>query len=251
MQKIVHRSITLLVLAVLVATSLVTGCQSSSGTIVVATDATWPPMEYVDENKEIVGYDIDLMKAVAEEAGIEIEFKNVAWDGIFAGLAAGEYDVVISSVTITDERKEQYDFSDPYINAGQIVVVQADSDITGPEALAGHVVGAQISTTGAFAIQEMEGVELKEYDEVGLAFEDLVAGRIDAVVCDTPVAADFALQREEYKAVLKIVGDAFTDEFYGILVQKGNSDLLAKIDAGLDAVQAAGVDKELEEKWLR
>ncbi len=73
MQKIVHRSITLLVLAVLVATSLVAGCQSSSGTIVVATDATWPPMEYVDENKAIVGYDIDLMKAVAEEAGIEIE----------------------------------------------------------------------------------------------------------------------------------------------------------------------------------
>jgi len=251
MQRIIHRSITLLALAVLVVTSLATGCQSSSDTIVVATDATWPPMEYVDENKEIVGFDIDLMKAVAEEAGIEIEFKNVAWDGIFAGLAAGEYDAIISSVTITDERKEQYDFSDPYINAGQIVVVQADSDITGQDALAGHVVGAQISTTGAFAIQEMEGVELKEYDEVGLAFEDLVAGRIDAVVCDTPVAADFALQREEYKAVLKIVGDAFTDEYYGILVQKGNSDLLAKINAGLDAVQAAGVDKQLEEKWLR
>ncbi|MCU0521276.1 MAG: basic amino acid ABC transporter substrate-binding protein [Anaerolineae bacterium] len=251
MQRIFHRSITLLVLTVLVAASLVAGCKSSSGTIVVATDATWPPMEYVDENKEIVGFDIDLMKAVAEEADLDIEFKNVAWDGIFAGLGAGEYDAIISSVTITDERKEQYDFSDPYINAGQIVVVQADSDITGPDTLSGRVVGAQISTTGAFAIQEMEGVELKEYDEVGLAFEDLVAGRIDAVVCDTPVAADFALQREEYRAALKIVGEAFTDEYYGILVQKGNADLLAKINAGLDAVQAAGVDKQLEETWLR
>ncbi|MBN1878396.1 MAG: basic amino acid ABC transporter substrate-binding protein [Anaerolineae bacterium] len=240
----------LMLVAVLI-TSLATGCQSQSEKIVVATDATWPPMEYVDENKAIVGFDIDFMNAVAKEAGLEVEFKNVAWDGIFAGLAAGEYDAIISSVTITDERKEKYDFSEPYINAGQIVVVAADSDITGPETLGGRTVGAQISTTGAFEIQKMSDVTLKEYDEVGLAFEDLVAGRIDAVVCDTPVAADFALQREEYKAKLKIVGDSFTDEWYGMLVQKGNSELLEKINRGLKAVQDKGIDKELEEKWLR
>lgn len=241
----------LMVLAAVLVTSLVTGCQPQSKKIVVAADATWPPMEYVDENKEIVGFDIDLMNAIAEEAGLEVEYRNVAWDGIFAGLAAGEYDAVISSVTITDERKEQYDFSEPYINAGQIVVVQAGSDITGPEALTGHTVGAQLSTTGAFAVQEMSGVTLKEYDEIGLAFEDLVAGRIDAVVTDTPVAADFAMQREEYRAKLRIVGDSFTEEYYGILVQKGNSDLLSKINKGLAAVQDKGIDKELEEKWLR
>ena len=241
----------LMVLVAMLVTSLVTGCQGQSKNIVVATDATWPPMEYVDENKEIVGFDIDLMNAIAKEAGLEVEYRNVAWDGIFAGLAAGEYDAVISSVTITDERKAQYDFSEPYINAGQIVVVQAGSDITGPDALSGHTVGAQLSTTGAFAVQEMSGVTLKEYDEVGLAFEDLVAGRIDAVVCDTPVAADFALQREEYRAKLKIVGDSFTEEYYGILVQKGNSDLLSKINEGLAAVQDKGTDKTLEEKWLR
>jgi polar amino acid transport system substrate-binding protein len=241
----------LMVLAAMLVTSLLTGCQSRSQKIVVATDATWPPMEYVDENKNIVGFDIDLMNAIAKEAGLEVEYRNVAWDGIFAGLAAGEYDAVISSVTITDERKAQYDFSEPYINAGQIVVVQAGSDIAGPGALGGRTVGAQIGTTGAFAIQDMADVTLKEYDEIGLAFEDLVAGRIDAVVCDTPVAADFALQREEYRARLKIVGDSFTEEYYGILVQKGNSELLAKINKGLAAVQDKGIDNELEEKWLR
>jgi polar amino acid transport system substrate-binding protein len=233
------------------ALGLLSACQPASETVVVATDATWPPMEYVDEDREIVGYDIDLMRAIAERGGFEVEFRNVAWDGIFAGLAAGEYDAVISSVTITPEREEQYDFSDPYINAGQIVVVRMESDITGPDDLAGHVVGAQISTTGAFAVQQMEGAELSEYDEVGLAFEDLVAGRIDAVVCDTPVAADFALQREEYREALKIVGDPFTDEYYGILVQQGNSDLLEKINAGLDAVQSEGIDEQLETEWLR
>ncbi|HOT91532.1 MAG TPA: basic amino acid ABC transporter substrate-binding protein [Anaerolineae bacterium] len=241
---------TFMMLAIVLVTSLMTGCQRSQK-IVVATDATWPPMEFVDENKQIVGFDIDLMNAIAKEAGFQVEYKNVAWDGIFAGLAAGEYDAIISSVTITDERRQQYDFSDPYINAGQIVVVRADSDITGPETLSGHTVGAQISTTGAFEVQKMSGVTLKEYDEVGLAFEDLVAGRIDAVVCDTPVAADFALQREEYRAKLKIVGDSFTEEYYGILVQKGNTELLSKINKGLAAVKAKGLDKELQEKWLR
>ncbi|HNT74860.1 MAG TPA: basic amino acid ABC transporter substrate-binding protein [Anaerolineae bacterium] len=246
------RKASLLLLVVLILTSgLLGGCQNQGKKVVVATDATWPPMEFVDTNKAIVGYDIDLMKAIAKEAGFEVEFKNVAWDGIFAGLAAGEYDAVISSVTITDERKQEYDFSEPYINAGQIVVTGADSAIAGPDTLTGHTVGAQLSTTGAFALQKMEGVTLKEYDEIGLAFEDLVAGRIDALVCDTPVAADYALQREEYKAKLKIVGDPFTDEQYGILVQKGNADLLALINKGLKAVQDKGVDKQLEDQWLR
>jgi len=227
------------------------GCKPASTKVVVATDATWPPMEYVDENKQIVGYDIDLMNAIAEEAGFEVEYRNVAWDGIFAGLAAGDYDAVISSMTITDERRQEYDFSDPYINAGQIVVVPADSSITGPEGLAGYTVGAQLSTTGAFSVQKMEGVTLKEYDEIGLAFEDLVAGRVDAVVCDTPVAADFALQREEYQAKLKIVGESFTDEYYGIMVQKGDQELLDLINKGLKAVQDKGLDKQFEDKWLR
>jgi polar amino acid transport system substrate-binding protein len=245
------RQFAYLAISLLALIAMVASCQASSDTVVVATDATWPPMEYVNEDREIVGYDIDLMTAIAEKAGFEVEFRNVAWDGIFAGLAAGEYDAVISSVTITDERRENYDFSEPYINAGQIVVVRVESGITGPDDLQGSVVGAQISTTGAFAIQDMEDVELREYDEVGLAFEDLVAGRIDAVVCDTPVAADFALQRDEYKAALKIVGEAFTDEYYGILVQKGNTELLDKINEGLAAVQAEGIDQALEAEWLR
>lgn len=237
---------------ILLLTGILMGCQrAQSDTVVVATDATWPPMEYVNEDREIVGFDIDLMNAIAEEGDFEVEFRNVAWDGIFAGLEAGEYDAIISSVTITEEREEQGDFSDPYINAGQIVVVPRDSEITGPDTLAGHVVGAQIGTTGAFEVQSMEGAELREYDEIGLAFEDLVAGRIDAVVCDTPVAADFALQREEYQERLQIVGESFTEEYYGILVQEGDSDLLAKINAGLDAVQEAGIDQQLEEEWLR
>lgn len=220
--------------------------------IIIATDATWPAMEMVDENRQIVGFDIDLMNAVAEAGGFTVEFKNTAWDGIFAGLPAGEYDAVMSSVPITTERKKEMDFSDPYINAGQALIVR--SEVTGVEKLAdmkGKSVGAQIGTSGSFEIEKVSGVTLKTYDEIGLAFEDLVYGRIDGVVADTPVAADFALQNENYKRKLKIVGAPFTEEWYGIAVRKGNTRVLDAINRGLKKVLNTETYKKIVEKWLR
>jgi polar amino acid transport system substrate-binding protein len=228
------------------------GGGKEDNTIVVATDATWPPMEFVNADKEIVGFDIDLMKAIAEEAGFNVEFKNTAWDGIFAGLGAGKYDAVISSVTITVERQETMDFSQPYINAGQVLIVRQDS--RGVEELAdlrGRTVGAQIGTTGAFEVEKIDGVSLKTYDELGLAIEDLANGRIEGVVADTPIAADYVLQNQEYSGTLQIVGEPFTEEYYGIAVQKGNAEVLAKMNEGLTAVMEAGLIEELKDKWLR
>jgi polar amino acid transport system substrate-binding protein len=248
------------VLIALLALSLVfTGCakkeekvEAEALHIVIATDATWPPMEMVDESKEIVGFDIDLMAAIAEAGGFTYEFRNTAWDGIFAGLSTKEYDAVMSSVTITDERKETMDFSDPYINAGQVLVVRSDSSgIEKLEDMGGKSVGAQIGTTGAFAIEKVAGVTLKTYDEIGLAFEDLANGRIDGAVADTPVAADFALQNANYKGRLMIVGKPFTDEFYGIAVNKGNTEVLAAINAGLAKILNTDTYTAIEEKWLR
>lgn len=228
------------------------GCEGESKTIVIATDATWPPMEYIDENKEIVGFDIDLMNLAAKEGGFKVEFKNTAWDGIFAGLAAGEYNAVMSSVTITEERKETMDFSIPYINAGQVLIVlQSTKNVTTLSDMKGMQVGAQIGTTGAFEIEKVPGVTLRSYDELGLAIEDLANGRIDGVVADTPIAADFVLQNEKYKSVLMIVGEPFTDELYGVAVKKGNQEVLDVINAGLEKVLDAGKDEELKDKWLR
>ena len=220
--------------------------------IVRATDATWPPMEYVDANKNIVGFDIDMFTAVAKEGGFEVEFINQAWDGIFAGLAAGKYDAVVSSVTITDERKKTMDFSSPYVNAGQILVVK--KELNGMDKLSqfeGKKVGAQIGTTGAIEIKKISKITAKEYDELGLAMEDLAKGRIDAIVCDSPIAADFALQNPKYKTILKIVGQPFTTEEYGAAVNKGNKEILDLINTGLNKVKEKGIDKELEKKWLR
>ncbi len=220
--------------------------------VTVATDATWPPMQFIDENRELVGYDIDLMRAIADAAGFRVEFKNTAWDGIFAGLATREYDAVISSVTITEERRATMDFSEPYINAGQVLIVErTTSGVTELSDLRGKQVGAQIGTTGAFEIDAVDGVELVTYDELGLAIADLANGRIAGVVADTPIAADYVLQNEEYSGTLMIVGEPFTQEFYGIAVRKGNTELLDLINEGLRQVLASDIPAQLEDKWLR
>lgn len=221
-------------------------------TIKVATDATWPPMEMLDANKKIIGYDIDFLNAVAKEAGVAVEFKNTAWDGIFAGLDSGQYDAIISSVTITDERKAKYDFTEPYTSIGQILVVpKTDKTSKTIADLKGKKVGAQIGTTGAFEVKKVAGVELKTYDEIGLAFEDMAAGRITGVVCDEPVAAHFALQKQEYKEKFKIVGKPFTKEGYGIVVKKGNKELVDLLNKGIKAVKAKKLDTKIHTKWVK
>jgi len=240
-------------------TSLVVVCAAMTVTafaapksIKVATDATWPPMEMVDANKKIVGYDIDFLNAVAKEAGIAVEFKNTAWDGIFAGLDSGQYDAIISSVTITEERKAKYDFTDAYTSIGQILVVPKTDKTTKAIAdLKGKKVGSQIGTTGAMEVNKVAGVESKTYDEIGLAFADMAAGRISGVVCDEPVAAHFALQKKEYKEKFKIVGKAFTKEGYGIVVKKGNKELVDLLNKGIKSVKAKKLDTKIHTKWVK
>ncbi len=242
-----------LVFAILVIATLAFAAgQGEDDVYVFASDVAWAPMEFIDENGDVVGFDIDLMAAIAEEGDFEYEIRNTAWDGIFAGLANGQYDGVISSVTITEDRKKAMDFSDPYINAGQVLIVRSETTgVSSLEDMAGMTVGVQIGTTGAFAVEDVAGVETNTYDEIGLAVEDLMNGGVDGVVCDSPVAADYVLQNDNYKGELKIVGEPFTEEFYGIAVQKGDTELLEKINAGLKAVIESGKRDELIDKWLR
>ncbi len=217
----------------------------------IATNAEFAPMEFVDQTKELTGFDIDLIKAIAADQKFEIEFQNVAWDGIFAGLEAGQYDAIISSVTIREDRQKLYDFSDPYFNANQaIVVVTENADITDGASLVGKRVGTQIETTGTFAVRDL-GVDPKQYDGPDLALQDLVNGNIDAVVVDTPVAALYALQSEQFKGKLKITSELQTNETYGLTVQKGDpKGVLPLFNAGLANLKASGAYDTLYEKWF-
>jgi polar amino acid transport system substrate-binding protein len=243
------KRIYLLAMIGLVLVGLISGCAKKTEKVLVATDATWPPFESINEQtKEIEGLDIDLLNAIAKEAGLEIEYVNVGFDPLLAGIAQCQYDAAISAMTITLERKKEMLFSDPYFEAGQIVTVRTDnSDISGKDSLGGKTVGAQIGTTGAITVGDMDDVTLKTYDDVGLAFQDLMNGQIDAVVADNPLALEYV---NKNSSKLKTAGEVFTEEFYGIAICKDNTELQAKINAGLRTVKAEGLIEELIQKWI-
>jgi polar amino acid transport system substrate-binding protein len=227
----------------------VSGCGQKTTKVRVATDATWPPFEYVNENTgEIEGFDIDLMRAIAKKEGLDIEFINTSWDPLLAGMSQCLYDAAISSMTITEERKEDMLFSDPYFEAGQLVTVHKENtDISNKDALVGKLVGVQFGTTGAAEVEKIDGALLKTYDDIGLAYEDLMNDKIDAVVADNPLALSYVSRNRD---ALKTVGDVFTDEVYGIAVCKAKQGLLVRINSGLQAVKDEGIIGQLVEKWL-
>jgi len=143
------------------------------------------------------------------------------------------------------------DFSIPYYKVRQALVVPKSSTAKTIEEMQGKTLGGQIGTTGYFAIKKAKGVNSKSYDEIGLAMEDLFNGRIDGVVCDDPVAAQYALQKADYAAKLKIAAVLETgDENYGVSVKKGNKEVLDLINKGIKAVQEKGIDKELRARWI-
>lgn len=225
------------------------GCGQETLKVRIATDATWPPFEYVDQQTmEIVGFDIDLIKAIAEEADLEIEIINVSWDPLLAGMAQCQYDAAISAMTITEERKEAMLFSNPYFEAGQLVTVHYDNtDIKSKEDLGGKTVGAQIGTTGSFEVEKIAGAILRTYDDIGLAMQDLMNGQIDAVISDNPLAMGYANANPDK---LKTVGAVFTSEYYGIAVCKDKPELLDRINEGLAKVKDRGLIDELILEWL-
>jgi polar amino acid transport system substrate-binding protein len=236
-----------LLATVLVAGLLLSGCGGGTDKIRVATDATWPPFEYVDtDTNAIVGFDVDLFNAIAKKAGLEVEWINVEWDPLLAGVAQGTYDAAISSITIKESRKAEMDFSDPYYIAGQVIVTRTDSTITGAEGLIGKTVGVQSGTTGDDEVREMDGVNVTGYDEIGMAFVALMNKQVDAVVCDTPVAAGYV---GKY-GTLKTAGEVLTTEEYGIAMPKGSDELMGKINKALAEVLSEGIIDQLVEKWL-
>jgi len=244
------RLLLLLLVGIVVVGLLLAGCGNGgdTGAIQVATDATWPPFEYIDtETREIVGFDIDLFDAIAERAGLEVEYVNVAWDPLLAGMAQGTYDAAISCITIREDRLEQMNFSIPYYVAGQIIVtLTSNTDITGPETLSGKSVGVQSGTTGDFEAQSIPGVNVVGYDEIGLAFIALMALQLDAIICDTPVAYGYV---DKYD-ILMTVGEVLTTEEYGIAVPKGKEDLLDQINDALQELLDEGIIEELAQEWL-
>ncbi len=228
------------------------GALAADKVYIVAADATWPPMEGLSADKQVEGYSIDYINAVAKEGGFKVEVRNTAWDGIFAALGSNQADMISSSVTITEQRKKAMAFSDPYCEIRQAVVVPVDSGIKTMADLDGKKVGGQIGTTGLIqALPKAKSKAIvKSYDEVGLALEDLAKGNLDAVICDDPVAKFYANKKTEYNGKLRVAFVTDDVEFYGFALRKGDKELLDKVNAGIRAVKAKGLDKPIIEKWL-
>lgn len=210
---------------------------------VVGTDAAYAPFESQNEKAEIVGFDIDVVKAIAKEVGIEVKFVNTPWEGIFNALAQGDRDMVVSAVTITEERKQTMDFSAPYFDAQQLIAVKGDSKITRFEELKKLKVGVQTGTTGDEAVTKLQGKNssnIKRFESTPLALQELQAGGVDAVVADNGVVVHYVANNSA--SAFKTVSDpTFAPEQYGIAVKKGNAELLGKLNQGLAAIQTNGV----------
>jgi len=225
--------------------------QAQNKELVVGSSATYRPFAYETPSKEIVGYDVDMIKAIAQKAGLQIKIINTPWTGIFAALNNGDVDLVISGVTINEKRKQSYDFTSPYFEARQLIAVQQASTVKNLKDLAGKKVGVVTGSTGDDIASREFGKtspDIRRFESTPVVISELVNSGVDAAIGDNGV---IAFRVQEHKS-LKTVADAnFPKEYFGIVVKQGNKVLLDKLNAGLVAVKADGSYAQIYKKWFQ
>lgn len=234
------------------------GCGSTTTTgsadkvYVVGTDAAYAPFESEDSNKKIVGFDMDVLNAIAKAEGFKVKYVNTPWEGIFTALKQGDRDMLISAITITDDRKKEMDFSNPYFEAQQLIAVGKGSSITKFADLKGKKVGVQTGTTGDDVVSELLGKtspDIKRFESTPLALKELSDGGVAAVVADNGVVVNYVKNNSD-KGFKTVTDSSFAKEFYGIAVKKGNTDLLNKVNAGLKKIQDDGTYKKIYNQYF-
>lgn len=224
--------------------------EGGSDKIVMGTNPTFEPFEYQDESGKMKGFDLDLMKAIGEDQGFEVEVESLEFDALVGALQSGAIDVVAAGMSITPDRQKNALFSKPYMDASLGIVVAKDSDIKTADDLKGKTVAAQIGSTGADACQELKdkGVvkEVKLLDNFNTCIQDLKSGGVDAVINDMPVNQAYI---EKHPDDVTLVGEPYVADYYGIACAKDNQELMDKINAGLDNLIKNGKYQELCEKY--
>lgn len=225
--------------------------QENNRSWVVGTNAEFPPFEY-QEAGEITGFDVELIKAVGEASGIEVKVEHMGWDPMFDAIDRGKIDVAIAAITVREDRKEMYDFSEPYFEAKQLILVPQASTVTKLDDLQGKKIGVQSATTGEKVVQDKFGLTyegLKGYEDIPSAIDDLVNGRVDAVVADNAVVLEYVKKIGDKN--FKIIDDpSFAAEHYGIMVKKGNSETLKQINEGFAKIKENGKYDEIYAKYF-
>lgn len=219
----------------------------------VGTEPTFAPFEFMDtQTREFVGYDIDLIRAVADKAGYDIEVVNMGFDALIPALGMGVVDVVAAGVTITEERSKRVDFTAPYYTAGLSMLVRKEDAAKYPDfkSLENQAIAVQIATTGADKAKDIPGAKVTNYNATSEAFMALTSRNAEAVVHDRPVLAYFMKTQPRMSQSLQLQPAIEDAQQYGFAVKKGNKELLDKLNKGLEAVRQAGEDKQIYSKWF-
>ena len=241
--------------------TLLVGCASSNSgsssqstkkdTLIIGIDDAFAPLGFRDEKNDIVGFDIDMVKAAAKKMGVDVDIQPIDWSTKEAELNSGRIDLIWNGYTITDKRKEKVLFTKPYLKNTQVVVTLADSTLTKLDDLAGKKVGIQALSSAVEALNAHpvrdKIDELTEYKTNVLALTDLKAGRVDAVVIDEVVIKYYMTQEE---GTFKLLDESLAPEEYAVGVKKGNEALLEKLQAALDEMNNDGTATKISEKWF-
>lgn len=221
-------------------------------TYVVGSGATYRPFEFENSQKQLQGFDIDLIKAIANAEDFNIKLVNTPWEGIFATLDSGDRDIIISGITITDNRKKVVDFSLPYFPAQQAIVVPKDSKIKTIDDLKPLRVGVVSASTADIVVSKVLGknsTSIKRFDNTPLMLQELFEGGIDASVGDVGVAM-FYIKNNPQKQFELVFDDNFEQQFFGIAVAKGNTELVNKLNSGLKKIVADGTYAKIYTTWF-
>jgi polar amino acid transport system substrate-binding protein len=218
----------------------------TEGTLLVGTDTPFPPFE-IGQPPNISGYDIDVMNAVAEQLGLTPEYQDTSFDTIFRDVASGQFDIAAAASTITPGRQKTVDFSDPYYEAQQALLVPEGSDIASVDDLSGKIVGAQDGTTGeTYANDETDASEVRGFPEGPDATSALITGQVEAVIIDQPVAVDAV----EKQGGVEIAQEIPTHELYGYAMSKDNPDLVEAVNQALQALKDDGTIADLYQQYF-
>ena len=216
-------------------------------------NAEFAPFESMSTDGKIEGFDVDVMNAMAKVGGFNVEYKHQPWEGLFATLGNGDADAVISAVTITDERKQQMSFTEPYYAITQIVLVPQGKNVATVEDLKKlDKIGVITGNTGDLAAQKILGAtseKIVRYEAFPLAAKEVETGSVDAVISDSAVVADYVKKKGDKGFTMVEVPD-FTVEYYGIAVRQDDKALMDKINSGLKKIQASGEYDKISDKYF-
>lgn len=213
----------------------------------VGTEATFAPIVSLDDKGKIVGIDVDVLQAIADEMDFEVKWESIGWEPVFQTIKNGETDIGGAGITITDERKETFDFTEPYYESQLLIVVKEDSKIQSLDELKDKKISVQINATGHMAAKKLQGESspnIFAFENQPIAIQEMLNGNVEAAIGDNSVVYEYIKAHPNDK-IKVIKDDSFEKEYYGFMVQKGNKELLDKLNEGLKKIKENGKLKEI------